>query len=123
GVVAGFARRLFGGDACTIYGDGRQTRDFVYVDDVVDAFARAIERGDGLVINIGSGAETSVRDIYATVAGAAAVDRPAVFAPARRGESPRLCLDVGRAGIHLGWKPWTGLDEGVRAVVAATRRT
>ena len=124
GVVAGFARRLLSGEACTIFGDGRQTRDFVYVDDVVDAFARSIERGDGLMINIGTGAETSVRDLYATMSAAAEVDRPTVFAPGRRGrgEPVRMSVDVGRAAIHLGWKPWTSLPEGVRSVLAAFKR-
>ena len=56
GVVAIFAERLVAGRAVTIYGDGEQTRDFVYVDDVVDAFVRAAARGGGLVCNVGTGA-------------------------------------------------------------------
>ncbi len=68
GVVAIFAGRLLAGQPCTIFGDGDQTRDFVYVDDVVDAFARAADRGSGLVINIGTGRETSVNDLYDTMA-------------------------------------------------------
>jgi UDP-glucose 4-epimerase len=117
GVVAIFAGRLLSGQPCTIYGDGSQTRDFVFVDDVVDAFARAADRGGGLVLNIGTGTETSVNDLYGAMAAHAGADREAVRAPARPGELPRSCLDPGRAAIHLGWRPWTTLDEGTAAVI------
>jgi UDP-glucose 4-epimerase len=117
GVVAIFAGNLLDGRPCTIFGDGRQTRDFVYVDDVVDAFARAAEKAGGLLLNIGTGRETSVNDLYAEMARAAGVDLPAVRAPARAGELFRNCLDPGKAAIHLGWKPWTSLPDGTAAVI------
>jgi UDP-glucose 4-epimerase len=117
GVVAIFAGLLLSGKPCTVYGDGTQTRDFVFVDDVVDAFARAAGRGGGLLLNIGTGRESSVNDLYRTMAAHAGVDRPAIFAPARAGELQRSCLDPARAAIHLGWKPWTSLDEGAAAVL------
>jgi UDP-glucose 4-epimerase len=117
GVVAIFAGRLLAGEPCTIFGDGTQTRDFVYVDDVVDAFVRAAGRGGGLVINIGTGKETSVNELYTTMARAAGVDAPAERAPARLGELQRSSLDPARAGIHLGWKPWTTLDDGTASVL------
>ncbi len=124
-VVATFARALLGGEPCTIYGSGTQTRDLVYVDDVVDAFARAAERGGGLVLNVGTGRETAIRDLYAVMAAAAGVERPPGHAPARPEELLRSCLDPGRAAIHLGWKPWTAVPDGVAAVLewwAATGR-
>lgn len=117
GVVAVFARRLVAGEPCTIFGDGAQTRDFVYVDDVVDAFARAAERGGGLVLNVGTGRETTVKDLYRTMAAQAGVDRPAVKGPARPAEMARSALDPSRAAIHLGWEPWTSLAEGTAAVL------
>ncbi len=117
GVVAIFAGRLLDGEPCTIFGDGRQTRDFVYVDDVVDAFVRAGHRGGGLLLNIGTGAETSVIDLYTVMAEAAGVDAEPTYAPARPGELARSALDPGRAEIHLGWRPWTTLGEGVAAVL------
>ncbi len=117
GVVAIFARRLLEGQPCTIFGDGRQTRDFVYVDDVVDAFVRAADRGSGLLCNIGTGVETSVNELYSAMAGAAGVSEPATYAPARAGELARSCLDPGRAAIHLGWEPWTELEVGVTEVL------
>ena len=117
GVVAIFAGRLLAGEACTIFGDGEQTRDFVYVDDVVDGFVRAADRGGGLVINIGTGAETSVNQLYRTMAAAAGISTPAHYAPPRAGELQRSCLDPGRAAMQLGWKPWTTLEEGTAAVL------
>jgi UDP-glucose 4-epimerase len=117
GVVAIFAGCLLAGEPCTIFGDGEQTRDFVYVDDVVDAFASAAERGSGLLINIGTAHETSVNRLYETMARAAGVDTPAINAPPRPGELERSSLDPGRASIHLGWKPWTSLAEGTAAVL------
>ncbi len=117
GVVAIFAGRLLSGEACTIFGDGTQTRDFVFVDDVVDAFVRAADRGSGLLANVGTGVETSVNELYAAMARAAGVDRPAVLAPARPGELARSALDPSRAGLYLGWEPWTDIDTGTAAVL------
>jgi len=118
GVVAIFAGRLLSNRSCTVFGDGTQTRDFVYVDDVVDAFARAATRGDGLIVNIGTGTETSVNTLYDTMAGGAGVAEPPTYAPARQGELARSALDPSRAAIHLGWKAWTTLGAGTAAVVA-----
>jgi len=117
GVVAIFAGQLLSGQQCTIFGDGEQTRDYVYVDDVVDAFVRASDKGGGLVLNIGTGVETSVNELYGTMARVAGVDRAASLASARSGEVPRSALDAGRAGIQLGWKPWTDLPSGTAAVL------
>ncbi|MGH9102643.1 MAG: NAD-dependent epimerase/dehydratase family protein, partial [Acidimicrobiales bacterium] len=74
GVVAIFAGRLLEGEACTVFGDGSQTRDFVYVDDVVDAFVRGAATGGGLVCNVGTGTETSVLELYRSMARAAGVE-------------------------------------------------
>jgi UDP-glucose 4-epimerase len=122
GVVAIFAGRLLGGQPCTIFGDGEQTRDFVYVDDVVDAFARSAERGSGLLVNVGTGRETSVNELYRTMAELAGVHTPAVTAPPRAGELQRSALDPARAGLHLDWKPWTSLPEGTAAVLDYFRK-
>ena len=117
GVVAIFAGRLLAGQRCTVYGDGEQTRDFVFVDDVVDAFVRAADKGGGLVLNIGTGLETSVNQLYETMAAAAGVAESPEYAPARPGELLRSALDPGRVAIHLGWRPWTTLAEGSRSVL------
>lgn len=117
GVVAIFAGLLRDGKPCTIFGDGTQTRDFVYVDDAVDAFVRAATRGSGLLCNIGTGVETSVNELYAAMAAAAGSTAPPQYAPARTGELARSALDPGRAALHLGWEPWTSLADGVAEVV------
>jgi UDP-glucose 4-epimerase len=121
GVVAIFAGRLLAGEPCLIYGDGKQTRDFVFVDDVVDAFSRAAERGSGLICNIGTGTEVSVNELYAALARNAGVTQAPIYASARSGELQRNSLDPGRAGIHLGWKPWTTIDKGTAAVIDWSR--
>jgi len=117
GVVAIFSGRLIDGEQCTIFGDGSMTRDYTFVDDVVDAFARAADGGDGLLLNIGTGKETSVRELYDTVAHYTGSTVEPLYAPERPGELKRSCLDPGRAAIHLGWKPWTTIEAGIGQTV------
>ncbi len=117
GVISDFAGALSAGRDCTIHGRGTQSRDFLYVDDAVDAFARAAERGGGLTLNVGTGKETTIRDLYAVMAASAGVDRPASHSPAPAEELVRWSLDPGRAAIHLGWRPWTPVEEGVSSVL------
>jgi UDP-glucose 4-epimerase len=112
GVVAIFANQFLEHERPVIYGDGSQTRDFVYVDDVVDAFARAVDKGGGLLLNIGTGIETSVQQLYDVMSKLSGFREPAQYAPARPGEVQRSALDPGRAAIHLAWKPFTSLEEG-----------
>jgi UDP-glucose 4-epimerase len=119
GVVAVFASNVLLDKGCTINGDGAQTRDYLFVDDAVDAFARAAERGSGLVLNIGTGVETSVNDLYATIATIAGSSARPRHGPAREGEVRRSALDSSRAELHLGWRAWTSLGEGVAAVLEA----
>lgn len=121
GVVAIFIGLLLQNRQCTIYGDGSQTRDYVYVDDVVDAFVRATERGGGLLCNIGTGVETSTREVHDAVARAVGVNAEPILAVERNGELQRSVLDPGRAAIQLGWQPWTNFDEGVAQTVEWTR--
>src|SRR3954454_14478359 len=113
GVIAIFAGKLLNHERPVVYGDGEQTRDFVYVDDVVDAFVRATEKGGGLLINVGTGVETSVQQLFDAMARLVGFKGQARYEPPRPGELRRSALDPGRAAIHLGWKPWTSLDEGL----------
>ena len=117
GVVAIFAAQLLAGERPVIHGDGEQTRDFVFVDDVVDAFVRAADRADGLLVNIGTGTETSVQRVYDTMAAVLGFEQPARYGPERQGDVRRSCLDPGRAEIHLGWRPFTSLEDGLRQTV------
>lgn len=119
GVVATFVDQVRAGEAPTVHGDGTQTRDFVFIDDVVDAFVRAAEKGSGLIANVSTGTETSIADLAGRIAAIAGRDVQPVLRPGRPGEPGRLSLDPGRARIHLGWSPWTTLDDGLRQVIAA----
>lgn len=121
GVVAIFAERLLAMERPTIYGNGDQTRDFVFVDDVVDAFVRAADRGNGLILNVGTGVETTIQQLYDTMARLAGFDEPASYAPARAGDVLRSAVDPGRAEIHLGWKPFTSLEDGLARTLDAMR--
>jgi UDP-glucose 4-epimerase len=113
GVVSIFLERFARGEQTLIFGDGLQTRDFVYVGDVVEALVAAAGH-DGGVFNVGTGEETSVLELNrlcAQVAGVAAEPR---FEPARLGEARRSVLDVSRAAGELGWRARTPLEEGLR---------
>jgi len=112
GVVAIFGERLLKGEECKVFGDGSATRDYVYVDDVVDAFMRAAGAGSG-IYNIGTGIETSTKGLYTVMAEAAGVNKEPIHAPARTGEIERSALDYGRAKSDLGWEPATLVPEGV----------
>lgn len=114
GVVAAFAHAVACGEPVTIHGDGRQMRDFVFIDDTVDAFVRATQRGGGLVVNIGTGTATSIRDLWSALAGPSA--SPPRHSAARPDDLARMTLSPTRARIHLAWAPWTDLESGLRAV-------
>jgi UDP-glucose 4-epimerase len=112
GVVAAMFEAVAGGGPPTITGDGRQTRDLLFVDDAVDALVRAGTRGSGLVVNIGTGVQTSVRELWNLVSGGTGAEP--VKAPARPDELQRFALSPVRARIHLGWSPWTSVADGLR---------
>ena len=112
GVVAIFMDRLRASDEVTIYGDGAQTRDFVYVGDVVSAIIAAVGR-DGGVFNVGTGLETSVNELFAATCSTAGVEADALHAPARTGDVRRSVLDVSRSEQQLGWRAQTSLAEGL----------
>ena len=114
GVVAIFLGRIARGETPRIFGDGRQTRDYVYVHDVARATLAAAGR-DGGVFNVGTGAETSVLELYDACRRVAEVELEPEFAPARFGELQRSVLDVSLAERELGWRPEQTLDEGLRA--------
>lgn len=117
-VVAIFCRRMLGGRPATIYGMGEQTRDFVFVDDVVSAFMATREGGDGELINVGSGSELSVNELYAQLAKLTETRQDPVYAAARPGELQRIVVDPSKAGEVLGWKPSVPLEDGLQRTVA-----
>lgn len=118
GVIAIFIGKMLAGETPTIFGDGNQTRDYVFVDDVAHAFALAMTRGSGRLLNIGTGLETSVNHLFrmmAEITGFAAEPR---YGPAPSGELRRNCLDPSLAAAELGWRPWTHLEDGLRETAA-----
>ena len=121
GVVATFTGRMLEDRPCTIYGDGGQTRDLVFVDDVVDAFARAGEAHGRERMLIGTGRATSVNDLFAICADATGYEHAPVHAPPRVGEVRHSLVDATRAQQSLGWAPWTDVPDGVAQTVAWAR--
>ena len=121
GVIAIFASRMLAGETPTIFGDGEQTRDFVFVDDTVHAFSLAAERGSGTVVNVGTGVETSVNNLYELMATTAQFKGRARYGPERPGDLRRNALDPAAAQKELGWRPWTSLEEWLKATVEAFR--
>jgi UDP-glucose 4-epimerase len=114
GVVAIFFGRLARGESLRIFGDGRQTRDYVYVGDVVEATLAAADAPTG-VFNVGTGSETSVLELADACRKAAGVQAEVVFEPARPGELQRSVLDPARAREALGFAARSSLDEGLAA--------
>jgi UDP-glucose 4-epimerase len=121
GVVAIFCGHLIDGSAPTVFGDGRQTRDWVEVGDVVRANLRAAESDASGPVNIGWGRETSVLELLSAlddVGDRFGSLREPEFAPERPGEVRRSCLDVSRASRELGWEAGVQLRDGLRTILA-----
>jgi UDP-glucose 4-epimerase len=118
GVVAIFCGRLLDGRPCTIYGDGKQTRDYVFVGDVARANLLAAEKRHDGPLNVGTGVETDVVELYGHLARAAGVSRPAEHAEARLGEQKRSCIDASAAQRAVGWKPEVTLAQGLARTFA-----
>jgi len=116
GVIAIFCASALAGTQPTIYGDGTQTRDYLYVGDAVRAFLAAGDDGRPGTWNIGTGVEVSVLSLAAIIADVAGRQVRPRFAPPRAGELPRSAIAVGRAASELGWHAATPLAEGVRRV-------
>jgi UDP-glucose 4-epimerase len=114
GVVSIFLERMARGQETMIFGDGGQTRDFVYVGDVVQAVLAAAAAPDAGIFNAGTGRETSVRELHRLCAEVAGVADEPRFDPPRLGEARRSVLDVSYAADELGWRAATPLDVGLR---------
>jgi UDP-glucose 4-epimerase len=122
GVIAIFLDRLAAGETARIFGDGRQTRDFVYVGDVVRAALAAVGH-DGGVVNVGTGVETSIAELHALCARVAGVEQEPEHAAERPGDIRRSVIDPERAERELGWRPETTLEDGLRATWDWVRAT
>jgi len=117
GVTAIFAMLMLRGDEAKIFGKGDKTRDYVFVDDVVEANVLALTGGENDIFNIITGTETTDRQVFDAMAAAAGYDRPPFMAPERKGEIRRTALSPEKARRLLGWEPKTPFEEGCRRVV------
>lgn len=123
GVIAIFISRLLTGKSPLINGDGKQTRDYVYVGDVVAANLAALETSHVGPVNIGTGVESDVVTLCRVLREGVGAEIDAVHGPAKIGEQRRSCLDASRAGQVLGWKARMSLKEGLAKTIAYYRAT
>jgi UDP-glucose 4-epimerase len=118
GVMSIFTGKLINNETPTIYGDGKQTRDYVYVLDVVDALIKSAETDDNLFLNIGTGVETSVNELVSILAEKISWDGEPEYAPKREGELLRSVLNNERAKGQIGWEPKYTLDTGLDELIS-----
>ena len=117
GVVAIFSEKLLRREAPFIYGNGRQTRDFVFVGDVAQANCLALSRGKNEVVNIGTGKLTSVLKLYQAMARITKFSAPPIFKPARKGELYRSVLNIFYAKEAISWTPKNSLQSGLEKTI------
>ena len=118
GVMSIFTGKLMNNETPTIYGDGKQTRDYVYVLDVVDSLIKSAETDDNLFLNIGTGVETSVNELVSILSQKISWDGEPEYAPKREGELLRSVLNNERAKSQIGWEPKYTLDTGLNELIS-----
>ena len=118
GVMSIFTGKLMNNETPTIYGDGKQTRDYVYVLDVVDALIKSAETDDNLFLNIGTGIETSVNELVSILSKKISWDGEPNYEPMREGELLRSVLNYKRAKDQIGWEPNYTLDTGLDELIS-----
>ena len=118
GVMSIFTGKLMNNETPTIYGDGKQTRDYLYVLDVVDALIKSAETDDNLFLNIGTGVETSVNELVSILSQKISWDGEPEYAPSREGELLRSVLNNERAKREIGWDPKYTLDTGLDELIS-----
>jgi UDP-glucose 4-epimerase len=122
GVVAIFCGKLLAGERATVFGDGEQTRDYVFVDDVVAANLAAVDHPEATgAFNIGTGVQASVNDLVRALGELSDDGFEVDYAPARKGEVQHIALDFARAREELGWEPKVDLREGLRRTLDSLR--
>ena len=114
GVIPLFLNKIFSKEEAIIFGDGSSTRDYVYVEDAVDAFMLALQKDLGVPINISTGAETSIQELWDILSDIHIGETKKVHEPDRPGEILRSCLDSSKCREVLGWEPATTLEQGLR---------
>ncbi|MCC2640489.1 MAG: putative UDP-glucose 4-epimerase [Nitrospira sp.] len=117
GVVAIFIQKMLQREQAVVYGNGRQTRDFVFVEDVVEANLMTMGPDVQGTYNVGMGVETSINDLFRTVAELTKVEAKELHGPAKKGEQARSVVDATKLRMELGWEPKVDLREGLRRTV------
>ncbi len=123
GVIAIFALQMLRGDQPTIFGDGSKTRDYVFIEDIVKANVALLEKGDGEILNLGSGVPTSDFQIFELVRTATHFNGDPRYAPVRPGEVAHIALSGQRAHDIFGWAPRISLAEGIGRTVQSIQQT
>ena len=123
GVIAIFALQMLRGDQPTIFGDGSKTRDYVFIEDIVKANVALLAKGDGEILNLGSGVPTSDLQIFELVRTSTHFDGDPRYAPVRPGEVAHIALSGQRAHDIFGWAPRTSLAEGIGRTVKSIQQT
>jgi len=123
GVVGIFAQKMLLGEQPIINGNGRQTRDFIYVDDVVEANMAAMNKAAHGIYNVGTGKETTINELFAMLAGLINPSVREIHGPAKGGEQVRIALDASRLTRELDWEPKVSLEDGLARTVEYYRKT
>ncbi|HVH64981.1 MAG TPA: SDR family oxidoreductase [Candidatus Acidoferrum sp.] len=123
GVVAIFSQRLLAGEPARINGDGKQTRDFVYVGDVAEANLLALKSEAVGSFNVGTGVETDINRIFEAIKRLSDSPQPEEHAPAKAGEQRRSAIDASKIAKVMGWRPRTSLEDGLRETVRYFRES
>jgi UDP-glucose 4-epimerase len=117
GVVAIFSEKILEGEQPVINGDGLQTRDYVFINDVVKANELVLDKGQNMIYNIGTGIETDVNQLFQMIVKYSGKEIPEKHGAAKPGEQKRSVLNAGLIGSELGWQPRFGLEEGIEMTV------
>jgi len=123
GVVAIFAQKMLQGEQPIIHGNGRQTRDFVYVDDVVEANVAALGKEAHGIYNVGTGQETTINELFSLLAGCMTSSVREMHGPAKKGEQMKIALDASRIHRELNWEPKVSLKDGLARTVEYYRQS
>ncbi len=121
GVVSIFAARLLSGEQPCIHGDGEQTRDFIYVGDIARANVKALNRGDGLTLNVGTGMRVSINHLCQAMSSIAGVVSSPVYTAGREGDIRHMCMDIEQTIAALEWQPQFSLEEGLQKTLGFWR--
>jgi UDP-glucose 4-epimerase len=120
GAMADYIRKLKANEQADIWGDGNKTRDYIYIDDVINANILALDLSDDFenpVFNLGSGKETTLNELYLKIANILGKKADPIYHPDRPGEQIRYCLDGKKAQKILGWKIKYNLEDGLKKII------